>query len=116
MSSEDYTFLKTMNGYLDRHLPDEDFSIGDLADELNMSRSSFYRKAKAVTGMTPIDYTRTYRLDRAAGMLRRGMRVSEVMMEVGFTSSSYFAKCFKNQFGVLPKAFVQQNGIIRDGA
>ena len=40
----------------------------------------------------------------------RGMRVSEVMMEVGFTSSSYFAKCFKNQFGVLPKAFVQQNG------
>lgn len=116
MSSEDYTFLKTMNGYLDRHLPDEDFSIGDLADELNMSRSSFYRKAKAVTGMAPIDYTRTYRLDRAAGMLRRGMRVSEVMMEVGFTSSSYFAKCFKNQFGVLPKAFVQQNGPVPGGA
>ena len=46
----------------------------------------------------------------------RGMRVSEVMMEVGFTSSSYFAKCFKNQFGVLPKAFVQQNGPAPGGA
>lgn len=116
MSNEDYTFLKAMNAYLDSHLADEDFSIGNLADELNMSRSSFYRKAKAVTGMTPIDYTKAYRLDCAAGMLREGRRVSEVMMEVGFTSSSYFAKCFKNQFGLLPKAYVQQKGIAPGGA
>lgn len=106
MTSEDYKFMKTMNDYLERNLANEDFSIGDLADELNMSRSSFYRKIKALTDMTPVDYTRRYRLDTAARMLREGKRISDVMIDVGFTSSSYFAKCFKNQFGVLPKEYV----------
>lgn len=105
MTSEDYKFMKTMNEYLERNLADENFSIGNLADELNMSRSSFYRKLKALTDMTPVDYTKHYRLNAAARMLREGKRISEVMVDVGFTSSSYFAKCFKNQFGVLPKDY-----------
>lgn len=107
MSNDDYKFMKAMNEYLDANLADEDFSIGNLADQLNMSRSSFYRKLKTLTDMSPVDYTKHYRLDCAARMLREGKRVTEVLMDVGFTSSSYFAKCFKNQFGVLPKDYVK---------
>lgn len=110
LSNDDYKFMKAMNEYLDANLADEDFSIGNLADQLNMSRSSFYRKLKTLTDMSPVDYTKHYRLDCAARMLREGKRITEVLMDVGFTSSSYFAKCFKNQFGVLPKDYVKSLG------
>ena len=84
---------------------DEEFSIDTLAEQLNMSRSSFYRKIKALTGMTPTDYLKTSRMNQAALLLREGCRSSEVAERVGFSSTSYFAKCFKAQFGMLPKDF-----------
>ena len=57
-------------------------------------------------GMTPVDYMKNYRLDAAARMLREGTRVTEVVYNVGFSSSSYFAKCFKEKYGVLPRVYV----------
>ena len=59
--------------------------------------------------MTPIDYMKTRRLERAALLLRQGVRITDVAEQVGFTSSSYFAKCFKGRFGVLPKEFLNNN-------
>ena len=84
---------------------DEEFSIDSLAEQMNMSRSSFYRKIKALTDLTPVDYMKNQRLQRAAQMLLLGQRVTEVAAQVGFTSSSYFAKCFRARFGVLPKDY-----------
>ena len=90
-----------------RHnMRDEEFSIDILAEQMNMSRSSFYRKIKALTDLTPIEYLKMRRLEQAATLLRQGLRITEVAERVGFTSSSYFAKCFKARFGVLPKDFV----------
>lgn len=106
LPAADYEFLKTLRDLLKAHVSDEDFSIDSIAAEMNMSRSSFYRKLRQLTDMTPVDYVKHYRLDYAAALLRQGKRVGEVMLDVGFTSSSYFAKCFKNQFGVLPKEYV----------
>jgi AraC-like DNA-binding protein len=84
---------------------DEEFSIDTLAEQLNLSRSSFYRKIKALTGMTPTDYLKNARMNEAARLLTSGLRSSEVAERVGFTSSSYFAKCFRAQFGCLPKDY-----------
>ena len=56
--------------------------------------------------MTPVDYMKTQRLERAAQLLRQGQRIIEVADQVGFTSSSYFAKCFRAKFGVLPKDYL----------
>jgi AraC-like DNA-binding protein len=88
------------------NMRDEEFSIDQLAEQMNMSRSSFYRKIKALTDLTPIEYLKMRRLEQAATLLRQGLRITEVAERVGFTSSSYFAKCFKARFGVLPKDFV----------
>ena len=89
-------------------MQDEEFSIDTLAEQLHMSRSSFYRKIKALTDMTPTDYLKTARMNRAARLLKEGCRSSEVAERVGFTSSSYFAKCFRAQFGCLPKDYAAQ--------
>lgn len=105
MNRQDINFLEKMNKYMLDNISDEEFSIDTLAERLNMSRSSFYRKIKALTGMTPVDYMRNARLDHAAKLLAEGGKVTEVAMMVGFTSSSYFAKCFKAKFGVLPKDY-----------
>ncbi len=105
MSRRDICFLQNLGKYMQENISDDEFSIDTLAEKLNMSRSSFYRKVKALTGMTPVDYMRNARLDHAARLLAGGEKVTEVALMVGFTSSSYFAKCFKAKFGVLPKDY-----------
>ena len=74
-------------------LADENFSVDVLAEQMNMSRSNFYRKIKALSKMSPNDYLKTLRMNRAAELILNGTRISEVAEQVGFTSSSYFAKC-----------------------
>ena len=56
--------------------------------------------------MTPVDYLKMRRIEQAAAFLKQGYRINEVAERVGFTSSSYFAKCFKARFGVLPKDYI----------
>lgn len=105
VSQKDIEFIERINRVIEEALADEDFSIDNLAESLNMSRSNFYRKIKSLTGVSPNDYLKTLRLNRAAKLIKSGMRISEVYGSVGFSSSSYFAKCFKAQFGVLPKEY-----------
>ncbi len=105
LTQQDLHFVERLQEMVLQNMSDEEFSIDQLAERMNMSRSSFYRKIKALTGVTPIEYLKTSRLDRAAQLLRQGIRINEVAARVGFTSSSYFAKCFKAQFGCLPKDY-----------
>lgn len=105
LSQQDLLFIEHLQKSVEENIHDEEFSIDTLAEQLNMSRSSFYRKIKALTGMTPTDYLKTARMNKAACLLKEGCRSSEVAERVGFTSSSYFAKCFKAQFGCLPKDY-----------
>ena len=105
LSQQDLQFVEQLQKSVEENIQDEEFSIDTLAEQLNMSRSSFYRKIKALTDMTPTDYLKTARMNRAACLLKEGCRSSEVAERVGFTSSSYFAKCFRAQFGCLPKDY-----------
>lgn len=71
-----------------------------------MNRSSLYRKVKALTGETPNQFIRSYRLKRAAQLLRDKFgNVSQVCLEVGFSNFSYFSECFKEQFHILPSDY-----------
>ena len=106
MSKYDRDFLDRMDSLMAENMSDDMFTIDVLAERMNMSRSSFYRKLKALTGMTPVEYMKNYRLDAAAEMLRNLERVNEVAANVGFSSMSYFAKCFKEKYGVLPRDYV----------
>ena len=106
LNQQDMLFMEKLQQMVADNMRDEEFSIDMLAEQMNMSRSSFYRKIKALTDMTPVDYLKMRRIEQAAAFLKQGYRINEVAERVGFTSSSYFAKCFKARFGVLPKDFI----------
>lgn len=107
LTKADEEFIKRLNEVIQANFSNPEFSMDDMADGLNMSRSNFYRKIKGVLDLSPNEYLRLERLKRAAQLLKDGEnRVNEICYMVGFNSPSYFAKCFQKQFGVLPKDFV----------
>lgn len=107
LTKADEEFIKKLNETILANLSNQELSMDDMAESLNMSRSSFYRKMKGVLDMTPNEYLRIVRLKRAAQLLKEGeSQISEICYMVGFGSTSYFSKCFQKQFGVLPKDFV----------
>ena len=84
-------------------MTDSDLSVEDIASDLALSRVQLYRKVKAVTGCTPVDLLRKARLTRARQLLLDSdLTVSEIAYRVGFTSPSYFTKCFKDEYGTVP--------------
>lgn len=101
-------WLDDLNKLLNKNLTNIDFSIEMVVDELSISRSSLQRKLKSLTGLAPRDYARLYKLKLAAKLLREGKyRVNEVCFMSGFNNHSYFSKCFKEQFGMLPKEYLE---------
>lgn len=106
LNKSDGEFLEKLEEVIQENITNPDFNIEDLADQFCMSRASFYRKIKGVLDVTPNEYLRIARLKKAAQLLKEGnYRVTEICYMVGFNSPSYFAKCFQQQFGVLPKDF-----------
>ena len=107
LTKADEEFIKRLNEVIQINYANPEFSMDDMADNLNMSRSNFYRKIKGVLDLSPNEFLRLERLKKAAQLLKEGEnRVNEICYMVGFNSLSYFAKCFQKQFGVLPKDFV----------
>ena len=96
-------FITRFREAVETRLADSDISVEDLAADLNLSRVQLYRKVKAVTGSSPVELLRTARLKRAYQLLlTTDKSVSEVAYDVGFTAPSYFTKCFKDEYGMLP--------------
>ena len=83
-----------------------DFTVESMSSDLGISRVHLYRKCQEIYGIAPTDLLRTFRLRKAAALLKRGgMTVSEVAYSVGFSTPGYFTKCFKEMFGVKPSEF-----------
>ncbi len=96
-------FITRFKEIVEKKLADSELSVEDLAADMNLSRVQLYRKVKAVTGSTPNELLRTARLNRGYHMLlTTDKSVSEVAYAVGFTAPSYFTKCFKEEYGMLP--------------
>ena len=96
-------FLSRFREAVEARLSDSDLSVDDLAADMNLSRVQLYRKVKAVTGSSPVELLRTARLNRAYQLLlTTDKSVSEVAYAVGFTAPSYFTKCFKEEYGMVP--------------
>lgn len=108
LSVADQEFLDKAVAAVSTHMIDSDYSVDALASDLCMSRANLHRKMRAITGQTPTDFIRNQRLERAAHFLRTTSHtVNEIANLVGFSYASYFTKCFKEKFGVLPKDFVK---------
>ena len=104
----DQEFLDKAIASVSAHMIDCDYSVDALASDLCMSRANLHRKLRAINGQTPTDFIRNQRLERAAQLLRTTSHsVNEIADLVGFSYASYFTKCFKEKYGVLPKDFVK---------
>ena len=96
-------FLTRFREVVEARMEDSEVSVDDLAAEMNLSRVQLYRKIKTITGSSPVELLRTTRLKRAYQMLlTTDKSVSEVAYAVGFTAPSYFSKCFKEEYGMVP--------------
>ena len=106
ISPADADFLERLKAAVMRNIGNSDFNVDLLAAEMNMSRTSLNRKVRGTLDQSPNNYIRIERLKAAAEMLKSGdKKVNEVCYNVGFSSPSYFTKCFYEQFGILPKEF-----------
>lgn len=105
----DEEFMNKCTEIIMNNIEDTEFSVNTLAQELVMSRTSVFTKIKGIIGMTPNDFIKITRLKKACQMMVEGeYRVTEIGFLVGFSSSSYFAKCFQKQFGMLPTEFLKK--------
>ena len=103
LGNVDRVFYNHFHSFVTENLSNADLDIQQLCEEFKMSRVQFYRKCKSITGKSPIELTRLIRLKAASHLLKDSTRsVAEVAYEVGFSSPSYFARCYKEQFGESP--------------
>ena len=110
-SKADEDFLNKLVEKIHQHLNESELNVDSLAQMLNMSRATLYRKLRNISELTPNEFIRLVRLKKAAELLKqREYRVNEIAFIVGFNSVSYFAKCFFKQFGVLPKDYCIDSG------
>lgn len=103
LGDKDRTFIDRLRSIIKENLSNSNLSVDDIASEIGLSRTQLYRKVKTMTGKAPMDILRSARLARAQVFLRKtDQTISEICYDVGFTSPSYFAKCYKEEFGVGP--------------
>jgi DNA-binding response OmpR family regulator len=104
VTSLEEKFIRKVVSIIEKNMGEPTFSVEVLAREAAMSNIQLYRKLKALTGSTPNDLIRNMRLERAGSLLRqRGGNVAEIAYQVGFNNLSYFAKCFREKFGLTPR-------------
>jgi len=109
MSSMNAVFMEKVTEHLEAEISNSLFGVVELASAIGLSQSQLLRKTKAITGQTPNEFIRSFRLHRAMEMLQQQAgTVSEIAYETGFQNASYFAKSFQKQFGMAPSAVKQK--------
>jgi signal transduction histidine kinase/DNA-binding response OmpR family regulator len=116
VTSADERFLNRLIEVIDTHMGDAGFEVNSLQRTMNMSRMQLFRKIKALTNLTPGEFIRNIRIKRSAVLIGQHFgNIAEVCYEVGFSNPSYFAKCFKDVFGVLPSGYEKEPRVGQDG-
>ncbi|MCI2082385.1 MAG: ATP-binding protein [Bacteroidales bacterium] len=103
----DKQFLDKATKIIEQHLDDTEFNVGVFSQEMAIARTKLFTKLKAVTGQTPNDFILSIRLKKGALMLRNNpeLNITEISDRIGFSSSRYFSKCFKDVYHVSPLAY-----------
>jgi signal transduction histidine kinase/DNA-binding response OmpR family regulator len=111
VTSVDEKLIESAVKYVEENMASPDLSVEEMSRHLGMSRVHLYKRIRQITGMTPIEFIRIMRLKRAAQLLRESQRnVSEIAYAVGFNNPKYFSKYFKDEFGVLPSVYQENEG------
>lgn len=106
VNEKDIEFIRKINNFIERHLGGDDFVIDDMAVEIGMSRSVFFKKLKGLTGLSPIEYVRDILMQHAAEFLEQGnYTVKEVSYRIGMNDAKYFSRCFKKKYNMTPSEY-----------
>jgi signal transduction histidine kinase/DNA-binding response OmpR family regulator/ligand-binding sensor domain-containing protein len=105
VSQMDEEFKRDLKKVINKNISDPEFNVEDLSKKMYMGRTNLYRKIRALTGVVPNELIRSYRLNRGAKLLEKGMSVLEVSVEVGFASAGHFSRCFSKKFHISPTSY-----------
>ena len=113
----DREFLEKAQLIIEKYIDNSEFDVPLFASEMAMGRTKLFSKIKGITGQTPNDFIITVKLKKAAAMLTNNpeYNISDITYMLGFSSPKYFAKCFKEQFGVSPSAFRKTEEAAEEG-
>jgi ligand-binding sensor domain-containing protein/signal transduction histidine kinase/DNA-binding response OmpR family regulator len=107
MESANEKLLQEIVSYLEKNITNPQLSVEGLSKQVGMSRSTLYSRLLQLTGETPVEYIRSFRLEKAAGLLEKSnMTIAEIAYQVGFTTPNYFARSFKSKFNMLPSEYI----------
>ena len=106
IESVDDKFIRQLSIHIEKHLSDSAYTVDQLSADMNMSRVGLYKKVLPLTGKSPVEYIRSYRLLKSKPLLLKSqMTIAEVAYEVGFSNPKHFSKYFKQEFNMLPSAY-----------
>lgn len=106
LSVSDEKFIQQALNYVEQNMDNTEYSVEQLSKDLGLDRTGIYRKLVSIIGKTPTSFIRSIRLKRAARLLDEGYTVAETADRVGFGTSSYLSKCFREEFGVKPSEYI----------
>ena len=103
-------FIKDCFNHIYKNLENEDYTLKNLAENMNMSRSSLYRRIREITTLKPVDFIKKTKLNYAAQLilLNDKLNINEISWKSGFSDSKYFSKCFIHEFGINPSNFSKE--------
>ena len=105
----DQEMMESLMKYIEKRIDDQDLKIEELADAVNLGRTVFYGKIKSIVGMSPSDFLRHVRMQRAEELVSKSqLTFSQIAYSVGFSDPKYFTKCFKKETGMTPSEYRQK--------
>ncbi len=108
LAPHDEALLQLLFNVLEENWQDPDFDIEDYCHTMAMSKSQLYRKTVSLTGLSPNALLKEFRLEKAKELMKKKhYNISQVTFDAGFTSPSYFTKCFKKKYGLLPMNYIE---------
>ncbi len=101
-------FIDRLHHIIRQNIANSQFNIDEMATEMRLSRSAFYKKVKALTGFAPVDLLKEFRLSHAAQLLSTtNLNITEVAFRSGFKDPGYFGKCFRKRYGMSPREYIK---------
>lgn len=112
VTDRDEEFMKEVMSWLGEHIENSDLTIDQLASHLGLGRTTMYNKLKSLTGKSPVELIKEYRITKSKLLLRTGQfSVSEVAYRVGFSDPGYFSRCFREQFHMSPAEYLKTHNL-----
>lgn len=112
VTDRDEAFMKNVMAWLGENIENSDLTIDQLATHLGLGRTTMYNKLKGLTGKSPVELIKEYRINKSQLLLRtRQFSVSEVAYKVGFSDPGYFSRCFREQFNMSPAEYLKNHNL-----